>query len=267
MDIRGLALKILGVLGDRMRTNANDATASTQDFLMANQPFGPAADARHMMGFASALLKVSESTTILGKVDSLVSAGGFLAKDENVRLVDFLANHALPKAKAVGTLVGDSFFTGAPNAMGLAAGDPETARAKGAFKVMAKTGVLRGNVCTPTEQKPTADENYLRADLVKQLANAQVCIDIFLQFQENADSEPIEDVSVEWKTPFVKAGRIVFAKQQLEDTDQGRCDSFSFQPWHTLQVHKPLGNVMRARRIALPASASYRGADLTEPTE
>jgi hypothetical protein len=146
-------------------------------------------------------------------------------------------------------------------------GANSSSRAKGAFKVMAKTGVLRGNVCTPTEQKPTADENYLRADLVKQLANEQVCIDIFLQFQENADSEPIEDVSVERKTPFVKAGRVVFAKQQLEDTDQGRCDSFSFQPWHTLQVHKPLGNVMRARRIALPASASYRGAYLTEPTE
>ena len=38
-----------------------------------------------------------------------------------------------------------------------------------------------------------------------------------------------------------------------------RIDKLSFSPWHATEDHRPLGNVMRARRIAYQASAELRG--------
>jgi hypothetical protein len=42
-------------------------------------------------------------------------------------------------------------------------------------------------------------------------------------------------------------------------------DKLSFFPWHGLEAHRPLGNVMRARRLAYPRSAAIR-TFLAEPT-
>ena len=44
-----------------------------------------------------------------------------------------------------------------------------------------------------------------------------------------------------------------------------KIDKLSFSPWHATEDHKPLGNVMRARRVAYEASAALRG-QRPEPT-
>lgn len=269
MDIRGLALKILGVKGIRVLSRPGDDTATTQDFLMGNTPFAPASDARHMMAFGVASKTAPNGTSILGRVENLVQLGRILTKDENVRIVDFLLNHALPGSKAMGSALGASFYTGAPNALGLQAGDVNTARAKGAFKLMAKTGVITGDACVPVVQAPDSDANFLRADLQARFASSKVCVELYAQFQRDGFADPLEDVSVDWKAPFVRVGRLVFEPQDLsaETAATAACNAFSFTPWHTIADHRPLGNGMRARRLALTSSAEFRGANMTEPTE
>ncbi|HIE1388021.1 TPA: hypothetical protein ACXJSN_003246 [Pseudomonas aeruginosa] len=46
-------------------------------------------------------------------------------------------------------------------------------------------------------------------------------------------------------------------------------DGIFFSPWHGIEDHRPLGNVMRARRSAYQFSAHYRselnGCPLHEP--
>jgi len=37
-------------------------------------------------------------------------------------------------------------------------------------------------------------------------------------------------------------------------------EGFSFDPWHALVEHRPLGNVMRARNMAYRASTQARAA-------
>lgn len=270
LDLRGFALKVMGARGPRIATTPGDETATTQDFLMANQDVAPASDARHMMAFGEAMMGASDSSTIVGRIDNLVQAGGFLTRDENLRVVDFLANRALDKTKNVGSLLGDTYFTGAPYALGLEAGDPLRARAKGAFKLVVKTGVLSGNTCSPILAAPGKDADFLRADLEKRFSAGTVCVDVFVQMQENPKTEPIEDVSVPWNTKLTKVGRVTFERRDLAspevEADRQRCDGFSFRPWHTLEAHRPLGNAMRARRVALPSSASYRDAQMKEPT-
>ncbi len=269
MDIRGLALKILGVKGTRILSRAGDETATTQDFLMGSTPFAPASDARHMMAFGVATNTAPNSKGILGRIESLVQVGRILTKDENVRIVDFLLNHALPGSKNVGSALGASFFTGAPNALGLQPGDINKVRAKGAFKLMAKTGVLKGDVCAPIVQAPSSDPDFLRTDLKSRFANSKVCVEVYAQFQRDGVTDAIEDVSVQWSSPFVRVGRVVFEPQDVnvETAGSKACNEFSFTPWHTIAEHRPLGNAMRARRTVLTSSAEFRGANMTEPTE
>lgn len=271
LDMRGFAIKIMGVPGNRIVTVPGDESATTQDFLLANQDVGPASDVRHMMAFGEAMMGANDSSTILGKIDNLVQAGSFLTRDENVRIVDFLANRVLDKTKKVGSLLGDTYSTGAPNALGLEAGDTATARAKGAFKLVVKTGVLEGSRCAPVVIEPnTKDPEFLRKDLAARFAQRTVCADVFVQMQEDPRAQPIEDVSVPWTSKLTKVGRITFEPRNLDApavaADRERCDDFSFRPWHTIDVHRPLGNVMRARRVALPSSANYRDAIRAEPT-
>ena len=43
-------------------------------------------------------------------------------------------------------------------------------------------------------------------------------------------------------------------------------DLLSFSPWHAMEDHRPLGNVMRARRVVYQASSTLRG-HRPEPTQ
>jgi hypothetical protein len=46
-------------------------------------------------------------------------------------------------------------------------------------------------------------------------------------------------------------------------------EKLSFNPWHCLAVHRPLGNIMRARFQAYKASTDFRhsanGREMVEP--
>ena len=89
--------------------------------------------------------------------------------------------------------------------------------------------------------------------------------DYVVQFYIDDARTPIEDTSVEWKpenTPFVKLAQLRIPSCNLDDKDvmarSETIDRFSFSPWHTIEEHRPLGNVMRARRVAYQASANLR---------
>jgi hypothetical protein len=88
-----------------------------------------------------------------------------------------------------------------------------------------------------------------------------------LRVQLNTDLEkmPIEDASVEWPedlSPYVVVARVRIGSQTgwSEERSQVVDDGLSFDPWHGLEAHRPLGGVMRARKAVYPASAAFRSA-------
>ena len=96
--------------------------------------------------------------------------------------------------------------------------------------------------------------------------------DFVLQFYVNDRFTPIEDSSVPWKpenAPFVAAARLRIPKCDLSDprikTLSEAVDRLSFSPWHAIEDHRPLGNVMRARKVAYRMSSDFRHHD-REPT-
>ena len=73
---------------------------------------------------------------------------------------------------------------------------------------------------------------------------------------------PIEDASVEWReqdSAYRSVAEIRIPAQALENASAAACERLSFNPWHALADHRPLGDFNRARREIYHAMAAFRG--------
>jgi hypothetical protein len=95
-------------------------------------------------------------------------------------------------------------------------------------------------------------DNYLRDNMVKTLAEQDVEFDLMLQLQTDSFRMPIENASVRWSerlSPFVPAARLHIPQQKFDTPKQlAFASNLSYNPWHCLPDHRPLGNQNRARR-------------------
>jgi hypothetical protein len=95
-------------------------------------------------------------------------------------------------------------------------------------------------------------DNYLREAMVATLANQDVEFDILLQLQTDPFRMPIENNAVLWPTrlsPRVPAAVLRIPKQRFDSPEQlAFARVLSYNPWHCLPEHRPLGNQSRARK-------------------
>jgi hypothetical protein len=95
-------------------------------------------------------------------------------------------------------------------------------------------------------------DDYLRAAMAATLAEQDVEFDILIQVQTDPFLMPIENNSVLWPTrlsPRVPAAVLKIPKQTFvspEQLDFARI--LSYNPWHCIPEHRPLGNQSRARQ-------------------
>jgi len=74
---------------------------------------------------------------------------------------------------------------------------------------------------------------------------------------------PVEDASIAWPqdlSPYVAVARVT-AQPQLawsEARSAAVDDGMSFSPWHGVAAHRPIGSVMRIRKMAYEMSAKFR---------
>jgi hypothetical protein len=83
------------------------------------------------------------------------------------------------------------------------------------------------------------------------------------QFFENEASTPIEDASVEWlerDAPFVSLARLHVNAPPADAVWQQQAEASVYDPWQALAAHRPLGEVMRARKVVYFESQKVRGA-------
>lgn len=77
--------------------------------------------------------------------------------------------------------------------------------------------------------------------------------------EESRKGVPPRNQTVTADAPLLKVGELR-VRGPLQDDLSQQVNQLSFTPWHTTEDHRPLGNVMRARRVAYLASAALRGA-------
>ena len=119
--------------------------------------------------------------------------------------------------------------------------------------------------------RAVAGADYLGAELTERLAAGLLAWDFAVQLYRDPRATPIEDSTVVWPddtAPPVVVARLVVEQQDLT-SDRARAiaafvETLSFDPWHALVEHRPLGAMMRARNHAYRVSTTERGA-IPEP--
>jgi len=121
---------------------------------------------------------------------------------------------------------------------------------------------------SPEADAPLTGGSY-GEELAARLRRGPIAYDLALQFCVDDRRTPIEDPTVDWDSPYVTVGRLTIT-QQDPSSERGtriaeRGERLSFDPWHALVAHRPLGAMMRARKHAYYASTQARAAT-PEPT-
>jgi hypothetical protein len=75
---------------------------------------------------------------------------------------------------------------------------------------------------------------------------------------------PVEDPTVRWKesqSPFVPVADIHIPSQEFDTPARNAfCENLSFNPWHAIEDHRPLGGLNRIRKAVYEEIAVYRHA-------
>jgi len=243
---RGLAMKIIGVNGERLPGSEGDAT---QDFIMVN---GPAFVAPNAQGFDRSLKllaattdtgqawKKAFSTVLRGAVTALTAAGSESGS------LKALGGQPLTHP------LGETFYTQTPFRYGehiaklsVAPVSPELTALKDAPVDLAG--------------KP----NGLRAAVIDFFRANGGTWELRAQLRTNGDTMPVEDATVPWpedESPYVAVAQITVPRQPAwsEARAQQVDDGLSFSPWHGISAHQPLGSINRARNEAYAMSAGFR---------
>jgi hypothetical protein len=95
-------------------------------------------------------------------------------------------------------------------------------------------------------------DDYLRAAMVASLAGRDVEFDIRMQLQTDPHLMPIENNAVLWPEKLssrVSVATLRLPRQKFNSPAQmAFAKQLSYNPWHTIAEHRPLGNQSRARR-------------------
>jgi len=257
---RGLAIKVIGVEGERLDGSEGDVT---QDFVLIN---GPAFGAPNPKKFLSVLRLLAKTTDRIEWFKKILSA----VMQRVQRVIVAVTGSASATIATLGGhpethILGETYYSEAP----LRFGD-----------FIAKIAVapiapgLTALTQAPLNAKGTP--NALREAIVAFFdtnggtweVRAQLCTDLALM--------PIENAAVVWpeeKSPYRPIARITVKPQKAwsEARSSAVDDGMSFSPWHGLAAHRPLGGIMRARKQVYEMAKRFRaeknGRIIEEPRE
>ena len=244
---RGLALKVIGVEGERLPGSEGDAT---QDFIMVNAPVFAAPDAKAF----SKNLKLLASTTDKAEGGKKLLSGVLRAFEATLEAVG-LESATLKQMGGAANVhpLGETYFSQTPFRYGdhiakfqLAPVSPALTR-------------LTGDIVSTTD-RPDALREAVRDVLVEQGGSWELRV----QLNRDLDAMPVEDPTSEWPqedSPFQTVATLDVPPQPSWEHGGSDAvdDALSYSVWHGIAAHRPLGNVNRARKDTYAHSAEFRG--------
>jgi hypothetical protein len=237
---------VLGVEGARVEGSEG---GTTQDFLFVDGPVFAAPDAKGFLRSLKLLASTTDKAPNAKRVLSSVLQGlEKTVESFGTRSGTLIALGGHPETHPLGA----TFFTQVPLRYGAYIAKLQLVPVSPALLALE-------NAPLDLAGKPDGTREAV-ADFIRQYPavwelRAQLCIDL--------ERMPVEDASVEWPqelSPFVAVARITADPQEgwSEALAREVDDGMAFNPWHALAAHRPLGNVMRARKVAYAASSEFR---------
>lgn len=219
-DIHGMAIKLLGVPGQKLLED--ERTATTQDFLLANNPVYFIRDLPDYARFASAVAK-----------SKLVRF--FFGWNPNKWRIRELWILIMANLHRVTNPLTVRYWSQTPYALG-----PRVI--KFSTRPLCPSAQMHATTTGP---------NFLQDAMATLLQASDVNFDFLVQLQTDLRTMPIDDATVLWnerESPFHKVASVYIPKQNFTSADQMAFgENLSFTPWHALPEHRPLGGINRAR--------------------
>lgn len=229
-DVRGMAIKLLGVDGDKLLSG--DLEENTHDFLLMNSETffcKTLEDLKDCMKAVTSKYKIKIPLFFLNPFNLSTTKRLFksFVKCDNLFELDY--------------------FSTVP------------------FRFGGKDTAVKYKVVPHSSNKlvntNTEDEDFLKINLAETLKSNSIGFDFFIQRQLDAETMPIEDLTVPWTSEFVKVATIQIPQQEFDSNEQMEYgEDMSFNAWHALPEHQPLGAFSRARKVAYEAMVEYRHA-------
>ncbi len=224
----GFALKVLGV--DGVKVLPGEENFNTHDFLVQNHHIFFVDTAKDFMEFTEASLK--------GQFDQ------------------YVAVHPITKtvldamAKPVSNALNTAFWSTVPSKFG--AGH-------------AKYKVIPCLERPPELIPPDAQPNYLQTRLERDLLATGACFEFQVQLKKG--NMPLDRATVEWNEDMSKPKTVAMINIAPQDikANGAACEQMSFNAWHALPEHEPVGSVNLARRHVYKRLADIRRARIQVP--
>lgn len=230
-DVRGFAIKVLGLSGPGA---LGSGPTGSQDFLLINHPAFAFAGADEFVGLAKNLVKGPGA--LLGY---LVSRYGFFGA------LGMMKRLGATFKRPFSGFATEPFYSAAPIACG-----PWAARVR--------------LLAASDDPRPGAAGDWA-GDFLGRLSRGPLQFRLQLQFFVDEARTPIEDASVDWPeavAPYVTVGTLTLPPQDPRSVEgrelASRIEAAAFDPWCALMDHRPLGEVMRARKLVYYQSQKGR---------
>lgn len=246
---RGFSFKVLGVEGDKI---AGHEGQTTQDFVLDSGTKNfPMPDAK---AFLQQHKTVSEHAPLIPT--AIKEAVSTVSRVTN-EAIQALGGSSSPKLDFFGDSrihpLAEAYYSQAPLRYGNYIAKLEVVPVAAAQKELAADDVKVDGDKDPNALR-TATVGYLREHDAEFEVRVQLCTDL--------EKMPIEDATKEWSeeaSPYLPVARIRLPRQEAySEARQHYVDGLSFSPGHTLEAHRPLGSIMRARLAAYPAMSTIR---------
>ncbi len=226
-DIRGMAIKVMGVAGQKVLESQADA--DTQDFMVVSAFNFPARDAAEIDALVANVVQGS----LWGKLVFLLTHLGaawvlFTTMIKHANMLQIRYCSVVPYL----------------------------------FGSHAVKYVATPRVAEPEALPSNPSPDFLRDRLVEQLGQSDAVFDFAVQFQRDEACMPLDDPFRVWSlelSPPRKVATLRILRQSF-DTEAIRSygENLSFTPWHALPEHRPLGALNRARKAVYDTLSAYR---------
>ena len=242
---RGMAIKVFGVEGETLPGH----DAPTQDFVLATGTTFPAGTAA---GFLSQAKKIGMATPM---PEGVKSAAASIARNLN-KVLNAVTGAPSPTLDFYGHPfshpLDDYYFSQCPLRYG------DHVAKLGAFPVAPEQLALDDWQLDPSE-----DEDGFRHAAVRYFNEHDAIFELRAQLWANAETQPIEDTSVEWPaqdSAYRTIATIRLPRQPAYGPERVHYfdEVMTFRPAHSLAAHRPLGGVMRARLQVYQALSAFR---------
>jgi hypothetical protein len=241
-DFRGMVIKLVGVSGPRLPVPGDEQ--HTQDFFFIAHDSFFAGNVKHFHDFFASCRSAGYSCAPTG----LPVIWHFLRHPRG-----FYNSARVMLHNTFASLADVRWFSVAPFALAEPLG-PQNAVKYGAFPCPGRK--IRWT-------RPGDGPNYLTERLAEDLApgGPGMCLDLMVQIRAH-ESQPLENTLVAWdagESPWRPVARIQFPAQEFQSPEQfAFCQNLTFNPWHGLLAHMPLGGLNRARRDVMAALQDVR---------